>query len=61
MVALKDGSVVRVSIGNGPDDPIFTIDDLLPHLGVEAVEKTPQRGHPCRELEHPGGQPSPGR
>ena len=30
MVALKNGEVVRVSVGNGPDDPMFTIDDLLP-------------------------------
>ena len=30
VVALKNGEVVRVSVGNGPDDPMFTIDDLLP-------------------------------
>mgnify|MGYP002568748602 CR=1 FL=1 len=35
VVALKNGEVVRVSVGNGPDDPMFTIDDLLPHLGAE--------------------------
>ena len=39
VVALKDGSVVRVSVGNGEGDPVFTIDDLLPHLGVEQSRK----------------------
>ena len=39
MVALKDGSTVAVSIGGAPEDPQFTIDDLLPHLGVEQSKK----------------------
>ena len=48
VVALKNGQVVRVSIGNGEGDPLFTIDDLLPHLGVEQSRK-------------PWGRPSPPR
>ena len=39
VVALKDGSTVAVSIGGAPEDPQFTIDDLLPHLGVEQSKK----------------------
>ena len=39
VVALKSGQVVRVSVGNGEGDPLFTIDDLLPHLGVEQSRK----------------------
>ena len=39
VVALKGGQTVRVSIGGGEDDPLFTIDDLLPHLGVEQSKK----------------------
>ena len=39
VVALKNGQVVRVSVGNGEGDPLFTIDDLLPHLGVEQSKK----------------------
>ena len=39
VVALKNGEVVRVSVGNGPDDPMFTIDDLLPHLATDQVKK----------------------
>ena len=34
-----DGQVVRVSVGNGEGDPLFTIDDLLPHLGAEQNKK----------------------
>ena len=37
--AMKSGQVIRVSIGNGPGDPLFTIDDLLPHLGGEQSKK----------------------
>jgi len=39
VVALKSGKVIRVSIGDGEGDPLFTIDDLLPHLGVEQSKK----------------------
>lgn len=39
VIALKDGSAVKVSIGSGEGEPRFTIDDLLPHLGVEQSKK----------------------
>ena len=39
VVALKGGQTVKVSVGNGPEDPVFTIDDLLPHLGAEQSKK----------------------
>ena len=39
VVALKNGDVIHVSVGNGEGDPKFTIDDLLPHLGVEQSKK----------------------
>ena len=39
VVALKSGQVVRVSVGNGEGDPLFTVDDLLPHLGAEQSRK----------------------
>ncbi|MBQ3054484.1 MAG: aminopeptidase [Oscillospiraceae bacterium] len=44
VVALKDGSVVTVSVGNQADDPIFTITDLLPHLGKDQMTKTMAEG-----------------
>lgn len=39
VVALKSGEVVDVSIGNSPDDPVFVITDLLPHLGKDQMAK----------------------
>ena len=39
VVALKDGRTVSVAIGSRPEDPLFTIDDLLPHLGAEQSKK----------------------
>ena len=39
VIALKDGSTVQVAVGANPDEPRFTIDDLLPHLGVEQSKK----------------------
>lgn len=39
VIALKSGQNVRVSVGNGEGDPLFTIDDLLPHLGAEQAKK----------------------
>lgn len=37
--AKKDGSVVPVSIGDKPEDPVFGISDLLIHLSSEQMEK----------------------
>lgn len=39
VIALKDGSVVKVSIGDKPDDPIFIINDLLIHLAGDQMKK----------------------
>ncbi|HZJ68759.1 MAG TPA: aminopeptidase [Candidatus Eisenbacteria bacterium] len=32
VVYLEDGSKVDINIGDHPDDPVFTVTDLLPHL-----------------------------
>lgn len=40
VVALKDGSVIDIVIGEDPTDPVFCISDLLPHLAQEQMEKT---------------------
>ena len=50
VVALKDGRNVRVSVGNGAGDPLFTIDDLLPHLGVEQSKKPLGEAIPAESL-----------
>ena len=39
VVALKDGSSVTVCVGEAPEDPVFYISDLLPHLGSEQMAK----------------------
>jgi len=50
VVALKDGRTVRVSVGNGAGDPVFTIDDLLPHLGAEQSKKPLGEAIPAESL-----------
>nr|WP_294495549.1 aminopeptidase [uncultured Mediterraneibacter sp.] len=39
VVVKKDGSVEKVSIGEGEDEPVFVITDLLVHLAQEQLEK----------------------
>ena len=39
VVAKKDGSVVTLSIGEDPEDPVIGISDLLIHLSAEQLEK----------------------
>lgn len=38
-VALQDGSVIDICIGESESDPVFTITDLLPHLSQEQMQK----------------------
>ncbi|MBQ7059757.1 MAG: aminopeptidase [Firmicutes bacterium] len=39
VVALKDGSVKKVVIGEDPSDPVLGISDILPHLGKDQMSK----------------------
>ncbi len=39
VVVLKSGATVKVNIGAAQGDPLFTITDLLPHLGAEQSKK----------------------
>ncbi len=50
VIALKDGSKVTVAIGAGEDEPRFTIDDLLPHLGAEQSKKPLGEAIPAESL-----------
>jgi len=50
VVVLKSGQVVRVSVGNGEGDPLFTVDDLLPHLGAEQSRKPLGEAIPAENL-----------
>mgnify|MGYP000855458748 CR=1 FL=1 len=40
VVILRNGKKVNIAIGDQPDDPVFVITDLLPHLDIEAGKKT---------------------
>lgn len=46
----KDGSKVSVSIGENEVDPVFTITDLLPHLGKDQMERKLREGLRGEEL-----------
>lgn len=39
VVVLESGKKMEITIGEAPDDPIFMITDLLPHLGRQQMEK----------------------
>ena len=40
VVAKKDGSVIKVVIGEDPEDPVLTITDLLIHLSANQMQKS---------------------
>lgn len=40
VVILKNGETVKLNIGEKPEDPVFTITDLLPHLGADQMKKS---------------------
>lgn len=39
VICKKDGSIVKVNIGDQPKDPVFGVSDLLIHLAGEQMEK----------------------
>ena len=45
-----DGSTVQVEIGLNPDDPVFTIPDLLPHLSKKQMEQKASEFMPGENL-----------
>ena len=44
VVAKKDGTVVKVTVGEDPADPIFCVTDLLIHLAADQMKKTLAEG-----------------
>lgn len=44
VVVLRDGHKVQIVVGEDEDDPIFTINDLLPHLAKDQYEKKLSEG-----------------
>lgn len=49
-VCLKNGETLELSIGEAPEDPIFLITDLLPHLAKDQYEKKLSEGLPGEGL-----------
>ena len=39
VVVLRNGTKVEIKVGEDPSDPVFYIDDLLPHLGSEQMAR----------------------
>ncbi|MBO4399467.1 MAG: aminopeptidase, partial [Lachnospiraceae bacterium] len=39
VICKKDGTVVKINIGDEPGDPVFGVSDLLPHLGADQLQK----------------------
>ena len=46
----KDGTVIKVAIGENEDDPVFVINDLLPHLASEQSHRPLADGIKGEEL-----------
>ena len=44
VIATKDGGLIDVTIGEEETDPLFSINDLLPHLGQEQSKKPLSEG-----------------
>ncbi len=50
VIAKPDGTVVNVSVGGAPDDPVLTITDLLPHLADDQMKKNVREAFPGEGL-----------
>ncbi len=50
VAVLEDGTVIDINIGENENDPIFTISDLLPHLGADQMAKKLSVGIEGEEL-----------
>lgn len=50
VVARDDGTVVTVRVGDEPGDPVFTIEDLLPHLAQKQVTQTVKEAFQAEKL-----------
>ncbi len=50
-IVRKDGSFVDVTVGDNPDDPVFLISDILPHLGRDQEKKSVAEFYPAEDLD----------
>ena len=51
VIVKTDGTVVEVSVGDEPGDPVFMISDILPHLGKDQEKKTQKEFFPAEDLD----------
>ena len=50
-VVRKDGSRVEIAVGDGRNDPVFMITDILPHLGKDQAKKTRDEFFAAEDLD----------
>lgn len=50
-IVRKDGSKAEVAVGDSPDDPVFMISDILPHLGKDQEKKKAGEFFPAEDLD----------
>ncbi|MBR2354864.1 MAG: aminopeptidase [Kiritimatiellae bacterium] len=50
-VVRKNGSRVEIAVGDGRNDPIFMITDILPHLGKDQAKKTRDEFFAAEDLD----------
>ena len=50
-VVRKDGTFVDIAVGDGEDDPVFMISDILPHLGKDQEKKKVNEFFPAEDLD----------
>ncbi len=50
-IVRKDGTKVQIEVGDKPDDPVFMISDILPHLGYDQAKKTRDEFFPAEDLD----------
>ena len=50
-VVRKNGSRVEIAVGDGRNDPVFMITDILPHLGKDQAKKTRDEFFAAEDLD----------
>ena len=50
VIVKKDGQTVTVALGEGEDDPVFCVTDLLPHLATDQMKRPLSQGLKGEEL-----------
>ena len=50
-IVRKDGSRVEIAVGDGRNDPVFMITDILPHLGKDQAKKTRDEFFAAEDLD----------